>query len=54
MKKLNLNHLEVSSFEPVAPPAKHERKAEAGAGYLSGAYGPDCPSLWPNCNRVTG
>ena len=52
MKKLSLDKLQVSSFEPVAPPARDERQKEEGAAYyLSGAYGPDCPSLWPNCNR---
>lgn len=53
MKKLNPDHLEVSSFEPVAPPAKDEREKDHGGAvhWLSGAYGPDCASLWPNCNR---
>ncbi|HET7462861.1 MAG TPA: hypothetical protein VFJ82_16525 [Longimicrobium sp.] len=55
MKKLSLDHLNVNSFEPVAPPAKEERAKEEGTVYgFSGVYGPDCPSQWPNCNRVTG
>lgn len=53
MKKLNLERLDVSSFEPVAPPAT-DRAKEKGTVYgFSGQYGPACRSEYPNCNAVT-
>ncbi|HET7229233.1 MAG TPA: hypothetical protein VFJ16_04490 [Longimicrobium sp.] len=54
MKKLNLDHLQVSSFEPAPPPAREAGAKEKGTVYgFSGQYGPACRSEPPNCNDNT-
>jgi hypothetical protein len=47
--RLNLSTLKVESFEPVALRSHGKDDQRGAVDGWSGEYGPNCRSVWPNC-----